>query len=126
MNRTGVNSPNPHVASILKTLYVVELGLQLVCRAEKVLLAPDDEHTGGQDCQRRHNKSAQPRGPRHRSLLRMLQKFSDKFVIARFKVVKAALNYDVSVIEQSQTVCNCFGAVHIMSHHDGRHVMLLL
>jgi hypothetical protein len=53
-----VNPAHPHIASRIQTRYIVELRLQLVCGAEKILLAPDNKDTNRQNCQRRHNKSS--------------------------------------------------------------------
>ena len=50
-HRSNVNPAHPYIASYIQARYVVELGLQFVCGAEKIPLASDDEDTGHQNCQ---------------------------------------------------------------------------
>ena len=46
-----VNAAHLNVGSFSQTRYIVELGLQLVCGAKQVLLAPDNEDPGAQNRQ---------------------------------------------------------------------------
>jgi hypothetical protein len=41
-----MNPTHPHIATSIQSCHVIELRLQLVSGAEKILLAADDEDTG--------------------------------------------------------------------------------
>src|SRR5450432_966556 len=62
-----VNATHPHIAPNIQPRHIVELRLQLVGGAEKVLLASDDEDPQHKNCQCRNDKSSQPRRSRHMS-----------------------------------------------------------
>ncbi len=50
-HRSTVHAAYSHIASRIQASHIVELRLQLVRRAEKILLAPDDEDSDHQNCQ---------------------------------------------------------------------------
>ena len=60
-----VDPAHPHIGARIQAHHIVELRFQLVGRAEKILLAPDDEDAGDQYCQCHNDESSQPRRSRH-------------------------------------------------------------
>src|ERR1700678_508003 len=56
----------------------------------------------------------------------MLQKFLNKLDVTLLQIFEAAFDHYISLIEQSQTIRDCLGAVQIMRHDDRRHVMFCL
>src|SRR5580658_2658123 len=67
MHISAVNPTHLYVSSRGQARNIVELRLQLVGGAKQILLAPDDENTGGQNGQRRNDKCSQPCHSRHNS-----------------------------------------------------------
>ena len=55
-----------------------------------------------------------------------LQKLTNELVVAFLKFLKGAFGRDLTLIQQDQTVRNRLGAVQIVSHYDGCHVMFRL
>jgi hypothetical protein len=55
---SNVNPAYAHVASLIQAFDVVELRLQLVRRAEEILLAPDNKDAACQNCQGRNDESS--------------------------------------------------------------------
>jgi hypothetical protein len=51
MHGSAVNAAYLDVGSSSQSRYIVELRLELVCGAKQIFLAPNDEDTGGQNCQ---------------------------------------------------------------------------
>jgi len=58
VHSSHVNPAHPHISSRIQTYDVVELRPQSVGRAEKILLATDDEDTSHQNCQGSNDESS--------------------------------------------------------------------
>src|SRR5580700_10908221 len=56
----------------------------------------------------------------------MLQKFPNESDVTLLKLLKAAFDQHISLVQQGQTIGNRFRAVQVVSHHDRCHVMFLL
>ena len=59
---------------------------------------------------------------RHKSSLRLLQKFLHEPDVALLKVVKCTLDHHVALIQQGEAAGNRLGAMQIVRHYDGCHL----
>ena len=62
---SAVDAAHAHIGAGVEALDVIELRFQLIGRAEKILLAADDEDPAHQDRQGRNDEKSQPRRSRH-------------------------------------------------------------
>jgi hypothetical protein len=62
-----MNAAHAHIAASIEADHIVELRLQLVGGAEKILLAPDNENADDQNRHCCQDENSQPRRSRHKS-----------------------------------------------------------